>query len=183
MLPEDIRTYRTVNKLRDETEIIIRAIRPSDKQALVDGLQRQSAESLYMRFLGPKRHLSSQELTYLTEVDFHLHVALVAAFNDADHETPVGVGRYIVDSHDTTSAEMAIIIDEGQHGRGIGTLLLEHLCHLAKETGLCCLTGTVLQHNRKMIEVLENSRHAIHYRLEGHALRVTLDLKSPNVRT
>jgi len=182
MLPDDIRDYRIQCSLIDSAGMIIRAIRPTDKQALVDGLKRQSAETLYMRFLGLKHHLSPKELHYLTEVDFDRHVALVAGLLEGDEELPVGVGRYVVDSENPLSAEVAIIVDEGQHGRGVGTQLLKHLCYIAQKRGLHRLTGTVLKHNRKMLEVLENVGIPMYCRPEGHALKVFLDLRKGEIQ-
>ena len=52
-----------------ESEVRIRAIRPSDKQALADGMHRLSAESAYFRFFGPKHELGAKELAFFTEID------------------------------------------------------------------------------------------------------------------
>jgi hypothetical protein len=55
--------------LRDGTEAVVRPIRPDDKQALLDGFNRLSKQSVYRRFLTPMETLGPSQLAYLTEVD------------------------------------------------------------------------------------------------------------------
>ncbi|MCH5372582.1 MAG: GNAT family N-acetyltransferase, partial [Planctomycetes bacterium] len=143
----------------DGRKFLIRAIRPDDKQALQDGIRRQSAESVYFRFFRPKRHLSDTELTYLTELDFVTHVALGAQAREKGVDLPVGVGRYIVnESADRVrSAEVAFMVDDAYQGRGVGKALLRHLVGIAREAGIEHFVATVLPDNRKMLGVFASS--------------------------
>ena len=56
--------------LRDGSQVLVRPIKPDDKQALVEGLDRLSSESRYRWFLRPVTRLSERELRYLTEIDY-----------------------------------------------------------------------------------------------------------------
>src|SRR5438046_1328851 len=90
------RRYCADEILRDGSSIRIRAIRPDDKQRLVDHFNRLSARSVYFRFFRSKKRLTDEELAQFTELDFDDQVALVATLGQGDEETIIGVGRYAV---------------------------------------------------------------------------------------
>ncbi len=64
----------------------------------------------------------------------------------------IGVARYDRWRH-RSEAEVAFFVDDANHGRGLATLLLEHLAVRAREVGLTGFTASVLPENRKMIGV------------------------------
>ena len=121
MIELRLREYESRETLPNRRSVLLRAIRPDDKQSLVDGLKRLSAESIYRRFFSVKTRLSEAELSYLTEVDFRTHVALVAVVREDGANVPVGVGRFIVIDSCPSAAEVAFTVDDGHQGLGIGT--------------------------------------------------------------
>ena len=157
--PGDARHYAVEEILRDGGSIHIRAIRPDDRQRLADHFQRLSPTSIYFRFFGAKRRLTDDELTRFTEVDFEQHVGLVATLREAGEERIIGVGRYIV--RDPASAcdraEVAFAVLDDHQGRGIGTVLLEHLAVIAEAKGIKEFEADVLGENNRMLEVFARS--------------------------
>ena len=81
-----------MHTLPDGTQILIRPIEATDKLRLSVALSRLSRETIRSRFLAAKPRLSAAELRYLTEVDGHDHIALVATLAD-DPESIVAVAR------------------------------------------------------------------------------------------
>src|SRR5262245_27623977 len=67
-------SYRTEDTLRDGGAIVIRAIRPDDKERLREHARGLSPESVYHRFMGYKRELSDDDLRRFAELDFDQHV-------------------------------------------------------------------------------------------------------------
>ena len=65
-------------RLRDGREVVLRLIRPDDKELLRRGFLAMSPESRYRRFFTIKHELSDDELRYLTEIDGVRHFALGA---------------------------------------------------------------------------------------------------------
>lgn len=148
--------YEITTRLLDGEYILIRAIRPDDKQALREGIQRASPESAYHRFFQPKHKLSDKELVYFTEVDFVHHVALVAIL--VKYQIFAGVGRYVeLPNEPGRVAELAFAVDENFRGRGIATLLLQHLTEIAVVAGFTEFQATVLADNENMLSVLSRS--------------------------
>jgi RimJ/RimL family protein N-acetyltransferase len=137
--------------LPDE-RIEIRPIRPDDREALADGLRRLSAESRYRRFFSPLDELSEQQLTYLTEVDHHDHEALVAV--EAGTEQGIGVARFVRSKGDPGVAEVAVAVADDWQGRGIGSELLHRLTERAREEGISRFSGSILEENRPMRELM-----------------------------
>lgn len=148
--------YSVEEILRDGGSIYVRAIRPDDRERLLEHFKGLSEESVYHRFFGVKRSLSEAELTRLTELDFRNHVALVATLLENGQERIIGVARYIRND-DPSRAEVAFAVLDAHQGRGIATLLLEHLRRIAHASGVKEFQADVLGDNKRMLEVFARS--------------------------
>ena len=138
--------------LRDGSAVLIRQVRPSDAPLVAAGFARLSARSRRMRFLYGKDKLSAAELRYLTNVDHFDHEALGAL--DHPGGRGVGVARYVRDTADPRSAEIAVtIVDDGQ-GLGLATELLARLSERARAAGIRRFTALVAEDNAAMAGVL-----------------------------
>jgi GNAT superfamily N-acetyltransferase len=153
------REYHAEDRLRDGRRVWLRAIQPSDRDQLREGLHHLSPESAYRRFFSARRELSDRELDYLTRLDFVNHVALVALVDDGSGPLPVGDGRYIVEHSEVRpmSAEVAIVVGDAHQRLGIGAVLLRHLAAIARANGLRALHASVLSENRPMLSVFHKS--------------------------
>lgn len=151
--------YVAAGMLRDGTPVRIRAIHPDDKEALRWGFTQLSPDAIYHRFFQTKRGLTEEELAYLTELDFKDHVALVAEVEVEGLVQVVAVGRFVrlKAENKTDRAEVAFTVGDEFQGRGIGTLLLEHLVRIGRELGYTAFEADVLPGNRLMREVFEHS--------------------------
>jgi acetyltransferase len=116
----------------DDGGVEIRPIRPTDKELLADGLRRLSPASARLRFLASKPRFTAAELRYLTEVDGHDHIALVAV----EDGCLVGVARCVRLQAQPDTAEMAIVVGDPWQGRGIGRELAEALSAAARAAGI-----------------------------------------------
>ncbi len=170
----DARRYDTVAVLRDGTSIRIRAIRPDDKQRLLDHFNSLSERSVYFRFFSAKKRLTDEELVRFTEPDFVTHVALVATLLHQGTERIIGVGRYIIPpGGDPHRAEVAFAVADAYQGRGIGTVLLEHLANIARELGVTEFEANVLGENNQMLEVFARSGFRVARTVEGGIVHVS----------
>ena len=134
----------------------MRALRPDDRERLVDHFHRLSARSVYFRFFGAKRRLTDAELDLFTQLDFHERVALVATLLERGQERIIGVGRY-TRLPVGRAAEVAFAVADEHQGRGIGTVLLDHLLRVAREHGVTEFQADVLGENNRMLEVFSRS--------------------------
>jgi GNAT superfamily N-acetyltransferase len=146
--------YRRI-ELRDGSRVLIRQIRPTDRDRLSEGLRRLSPDSRYLRFHAEIDELSEEQLDYFTRVDHRDHEALVAL--DLDHpEVPgIGVARYICEPHDPEVAEAAVTVADEYHGRGAGTQLLGALSVRARANGVRVFRNYVLGENQAMLDLFD----------------------------
>ena len=135
---------------------------------------RISAQSLYRRFFGVKRHFSDKEVEFFLNVDFKRHVALVAIIEENGAPTIVGGGRYVVVR--PGQAEVAFAVVDDYQGQSIGTALLRHLAGLARAAGLSELIADVLPTNTSMLEVFKKSSMPVSFRRDGSSVCVTIGL-------
>jgi len=178
--------YATDALLRDGGSIHIRVIRPDDKQRLLALFERLSSRSVYVRFFQTKQRLTDEELRYFTELDFTRDVALVATLQEGQDEHIIGVGRYFritEDGKPTTHAEVAFTVAEAHQGRGVGTLLLEHLATIARMQGIDTFEAYVLGENNRMLEVFEASGFTVQRALDTGVFHVSFPTaETPQVR-
>ena len=127
--------------LKDGTVIEIRPIRADDKARLTAGHARLSPESQRRRYLAAKPRLTAADLRYLTEIDGHDHVALVALRADRP-QIIVAVGRFVRLREDTEAAEFAIVVGDELQGQGLGGRLAELLARQAVSQGIKRFTAT-----------------------------------------
>ena len=113
------------------------------RPALAEFHVAQSAESRYRRFFSPKPTLRDAELVRFTNVDFVDRVAFVVE----DHGEFVAWASY-ERLPNRTDAEVAFMVDDDHHGKGIATLLLEHLAAIARSNGIERFTAQTLGDNR-----------------------------------
>src|SRR5262249_24910734 len=68
----------------------------------------------------------------------------------------VGVASFERRPADSPTAEFAVFVADDAHGRGIGTLVLEHLAGRARAVGVVELAGEVMSGNIDMIRVMQD---------------------------
>src|SRR4029077_10823489 len=148
--------YAVDGILRDGTSVHIRAIRPGDRAELARGFAELSPEAVHFRFFRVKRRLTDQELEAFTEPDFTTRGALVATRQIGDAERIIATARYAVTDGSPIPphrAEVAFTVGDAFQGRGLGTLLLEHLVVIARASGVTEFEADVLGENNRMLGV------------------------------
>lgn len=129
----------------------VRPIEPGDAPRLQAFHARLSDQSVYYRYFGPKPTLSAEELVRLTTVDYRTRMAFVGLLRGEI----VGVARY--EGIDETTAEVAFVVRDDLQGRGIGSILLEHLAAAARERGITRFVAETLPMNQRMIATFRES--------------------------
>lgn len=157
--------------LRDGSTGHLRPISPDDADAVQAFHMRQSQNSIYLRFFTYKSSLSAKELRRFTEVD---HVGRVA-FVVTRGQDIIGIGRYDrLDNPD--EAEVAFNVSDAYQGRGLGSILLEHLAAAARENGIRRFTAEVLPENRKMITVFAEAGYEVERRFDDGVVELNFNI-------
>jgi acyl-CoA synthetase (NDP forming)/GNAT superfamily N-acetyltransferase len=144
----DLERWSSTVVLGDGDTALIRPIAPDDGPALAAFHERQSAESRYLRYFSPKPRLDDKLLDRFTHVDMADRAAFVVEL----HGEFVGWASYErLPQRD--DAEVAFQVDDRHQGKGIATLLLEHLAALARTNGITRFAAQTLGENRGMLSV------------------------------
>ena len=157
--------------LRDGSLAHVRPILPSDADRLRRFHAGQSAESIYLRFFAPLKTLSDKDVARFTQVDFDWRVALVATVR----EDIIGVARF--DRLDESTAEVAFHISDAHQGKGVGSVLLEHLAAIGQERGVTKFVADVLPQNRKMIQVFTEAGYDVNYHFDDGVIAVSFTIE------
>ncbi len=136
----------------DGGTVHLRPIRPSDAAALVAFHSGLSQRTRYLRYFSAYPRIPERDLFRFTNVDHHDRVALVAELAGEI----IAVGRY-ERSPGTDEAEVAFVVADAHQGRGIGSVLLEHLAAAAREIGVHRFVAVVLAENSSMIRVFRDA--------------------------
>jgi predicted CoA-binding protein/RimJ/RimL family protein N-acetyltransferase len=146
-------------------------MRPTDGDAVIRFHNRQSDESIYFRFFAPMPRLSDKDLHRFTHLDYKDRVAIVCTMG----EEIVGIGRF--DRVEPTEAEVAFNISDAHQGRGVGSVLLEHLAAAARELGVTRFVADVLPHNRKMLGVFRDAGYEVRHTLEDGVISLSFTIR------
>ena len=149
----------------------LRPIRPTDTSALVELHGRLSPETVYFRFFSAHPVLTDEEVQRFTNVDYVERMALVAELDGR----MIGVARYDREPG-TDEAEAAFVVADEHQGRGLGSLLLEHIAATARAAGISRLTATVLPMNQRMLGVFRDAGFVRKSQFEDGVVSVVLDI-------
>ncbi|MEV0994552.1 GNAT family N-acetyltransferase [Nonomuraea sp. NPDC050202] len=155
----------------------VRPIRPADADRLRSFYSRLSDESIYFRFFGPRPRLSDREVERFTNVDYVNRVALIATIG----AEMVAVIRY--DRTGPGEAEVAFLVEDAHQGRGVASVLLEHLAATAREHGIERFVADVLPANMRMTGLLRQAGYTAQSQFEDGVVRMTLDLTPTDTST
>ncbi len=157
--------------LRDGGTAHLRPMSARDADAVQTFHLAQSQNSIYLRFFTYKSRLSAKELRRFTELDYHDRVALVITMPGEI----IGIGRYDR-LDDPTEAEVAFNIADRHQGRGLGSILLEHLAAAARENGIRKFTAEILPENRKMLAVFSEAGYEVHRHFDDGVISLAFDI-------
>jgi len=171
---EQAEHYSAIDALRDGRRVEIRALRPADRNALEAAIDRTSPLSLYRRFFAVKTVFTESEAHFFIDVDFKKHVAIVAVADENGDPVIVGGGRYVMVADGR--AEVAFTVIDAYQGKGLGGLLLKHLCAIARSSGLRQFIAEVLPDNRPMLALFEHCGLPMSVQSTPEVVHITLDL-------
>jgi acyl-CoA synthetase (NDP forming)/GNAT superfamily N-acetyltransferase len=138
--------------LTDGSTVEIRPTGAQDAAAVQAMHEAMSPENLYLRFFSLSRNSAAREAQRVCRPADASHGALLA-WQDG---RLIGVASY-EPAGTAGSAEVAFAVPDDMHGRGVATLLLEHLVSLAGRRGLTTFTASTLVENSAMLGVFSDA--------------------------
>ncbi len=142
--------------LRDGTPLLVRTVRPSDREMLVEGFAHLSERSRMFRFMAPIRTLTEESIARFTADGTPAHYAVGALDLATDPPTPAGIARYEKLDASPDDAEMAVTIVDSHQRRGLGTLLFAAIALVAADAGVKGFIAVVHGENHSMSRLMRD---------------------------
>ncbi len=154
--------------LTDGSIAVIRSLQDTDRDAVLELHEHVSEDTLRLRFFSPSREAGRKYVDRLFDPSHTGQFALVALVKGR----LAGLATAEVLSEDR--AEVAFLVSDQDRGRGLGSLLLEHLAALGRAHGLTRFDADVLAENYGMLRVFLGAGFAVSRRTEQGEVSVEL---------
>ena len=135
---------------RDGLVLKLRPVSSADAQAVSVFFDSLTPDDMRFRFLSAGKHLLTEQLVAMVEVD-HRHREHLLAYDATSSRLVASL--MIVADEQMEVAEVAIAVCQAYKSRGIGWTLLRHATELARERGVRRLRSIESRANHKAIEV------------------------------
>lgn len=149
--------YTTIRKI-GRADITIRSIRANDEPLLIEFHKTLSDYSVHFRYFGAislRQRTIHERLRRHCVLDYTREFALVADSVDPHGRHQIlGVGRLFREPQ-CNEAEFALLISDQWQGKGVGTVLLQLLVRLGRQSHLRRIIGHILPDNTAMKRVSE----------------------------
>ena len=165
-------------RLRNGTAVLIRAIRPDDRERIIAAFHKLDAETIYTRFFSAKKELSEADLGRIDAADFEHAVVLVATLGSGADEIIIGGGAYTVLDRpgQPKTAEVSFTIEEDYQGLGLSGLFMRLLAQIGREHGIQRFEAEVLAGNPAMLKVFQRSGLPMTRQVEDGVVHVVMAL-------
>ena len=157
--------------LTDGTTAEVRPARAQDFEAVRAMHAALSPDNMYLRFFSMSPAAARQEAKRVCREPDSDHAALLA-WQDG---RLAGVGAYEATGKPGV-AEVAFAVPDDMHGRGIASVLLEHLVWQARQHGLTAFTAETLAENSAMLRVFADAGLPAKRRIAGGTVELTFPL-------
>ena len=158
--------------LRDGGTVHLRPMRRDDTNKILSLYSTLSDESIYRRFLSPVPAPRARDLEHLTDVDGDRRLTLVAEL----HDEIVAVASFAKTTATGDEAEVAFTVADQQQGRGLGTVMLEHLATIASDNHIQRFVALTLADNTRMLGVFVDAGFDVHQSMTAGTVDLSFDI-------
>ncbi|HUB39540.1 MAG TPA: GNAT family N-acetyltransferase [Streptosporangiaceae bacterium] len=157
--------------LSDGSTVEIRPARAQDADDIMRMHQQMSPDNAYFRFFSFSPQAPGREAQRLARPEGPDHAALLARLDGK----LIGVASYEPTQRPGV-AEIAFAVSDEMHGRGVATLLLEHLVSLARQRRLTAFAAETLPENLAMQRVFADAGLPVERQFANGVIELTMPL-------
>lgn len=165
--------YITQWKLKDETPVVFRPIKPEDETLVQELFNSFSEETMRFRFFQILKDVSHETLTRYCNIDYDREVAIVAE-TQKDKTRILGVVR-LISEPGSKRGEFSVVVGDQWQGLGLGSKLMDYIVEVGRDIGLGSIYGYVMSSNSKMISLCTKKGFKMEP-LDEEMTKATLDL-------
>jgi RimJ/RimL family protein N-acetyltransferase len=165
--------------LRDGRPVMIRLMRPDDRQRLIEAFAKLDRQSVYTRFFSFRKELPQGPLDRIDRIDLVRLAALVVTLGEGDDQAVIASATYVADdaADGRREAEIAFTVEEDYQGQGLAGRLLAALAGIARRHGISRLKAEVLAGNTAMLAVFKRCGLPMQQQRAGDVVRLSLELE------
>ena len=157
--------------------VALRTLGRGERRPVLEVFDGLSERSRLLRFHTPKPRLRDAELDQLVDVGCCGREAVAAV--EVTSGRAIGIGRFVRDADDASTAEVAFeVVDEWQ-GRGIGLRLIRELSALARRQGVVRFRADVAVGNEPALALLRRAGRVVSATGEDGVFDVLVELSEP----
>ncbi len=171
--PEHHETRKTT---KTGLAMLLRPVKISDEPALKDFFYSLSDQSMYRRFMTPRRDMPHERLQEFVAIDYGREMVILGCLDEGARSPVVGLAEYYIEE-DGLTANVAFAVTDNYQNKGVGTELLTHLTQIARRQGLHGFTAEVLRENEAMLRVFEKMKFPVEMTTSGDVYRLKISLK------
>ncbi len=152
-------------QMKDGTDVTLRPIRPEDEPAMVKFHETLSERSVYLRYfhlINLEQRVTHERLTRICFTDYDREMAIVAQRRNPEtgESEILAVGR-MSKVHGINEAEVAVLVSDAWHGKGLGKELLCRLIEIGRDEKLTKLCADILPDNIEVMRICEKLGFAL----------------------
>ncbi len=167
--------YVSVWPMKDGAEVTVRPIRPEDEPMMVKFHATLSERSVYLRYfhlMNLPQRVAHERLTRICFIDYDREMALVAERrNPASGENEILAVARLTRVLGTNDAEVAVLVSDKFHGRGLGKELLARLITVGADEKLASLKADILPDNRDVMRICEKLGFSLRHSAEDEVVK------------
>ncbi|HMJ13875.1 MAG TPA: GNAT family N-acetyltransferase, partial [Polyangiaceae bacterium] len=153
--------------------LTVRPLRMSDEERLQDLFYGLSEKSAYSRFFQYRKAFPHDEMQRLVDLDYEQNMALVVQEEHSPSGEVIALARYDL-NRATGLGDIAFVVRDDWQGKGVGKLLMQRMCAVAKARGVAGFTADVLATNAAMLSIFHQSALAVSSELDAGVYHLTL---------
>jgi acetyltransferase len=166
-------------KLKDQTPVIIRPIRPEDEPLMIDFFKDLSKRTVFQRFLQEMNYdqlVAKERLIRLCFTDYDREIALVFEHKSKEGKKEIlALGR-LTKLALSDEASFALLVKDSWQRKGIGFRLLQLLIEIAKNEGVKKIIASMCPENEEMRKICEKMGFALSFDEETKRIFADLSL-------
>ena len=166
--------YVALRRLKNETPVSLRPIKPEDEERFNELLKSLSAESMRFRFFEIIKEMSHETLTRYCNLDYDREIAIIAELQEKNKPV-IGAVRLIVEPG-RKSGEFAVLVGDEWQGLGLGSKLMDLLAEVGKDMRVNKIYGYVSAYNYKMLQLCKKKGFKVET-LDEETVIATLSLQ------
>ena len=167
--------YETEVILKDGSIIFFRPIKRDDTSEWLAFVSKLSRHTKYLRFHHVPREMRMEDAVRFCTVNYKDTFAFIAEVTKEQRRDIVAIGRYYR-LPGKRSAEIAVVVDDSYHKKGIGTHLVGWLASVAHDNGITTFEADIQAENTEAMMILRNYGFHITSQLEAGIYHITFPI-------